>query len=209
MRFGLSLEPVGTEAVRARSMGKVTQELWSARDPRNRRNGLFSTVIFGPGFEDPEPERDRSRVDVTPWLAGGDPTTDRWGHIELGVAVPHPITGTSIDAIAVLPPAYRPIEFRADGQFAASDLNDLYQLVIGRAEKVRRLAMLDEGLALAEATELARCVTWLFVNPSADPWCTPKGRRLWSLADVLALAPSRDVLKSLLWALGYEARWSG
>jgi DNA-directed RNA polymerase beta' subunit len=64
---------------------------------------------------------------------------ERMGHIELAIAIEHPLVeGLLLNSIPVLPPELRPM-IRVGNRYATSDLNDLYCRVINRNNRVLRL----------------------------------------------------------------------
>jgi DNA-directed RNA polymerase beta' subunit len=194
------------EQTRARSSGVVTRPIWAAGDPELRRAGLFDPEIFGPGWADPTPHVERERVDGTVDTFVRDVGRERYGHIELPVAIPHPLGGPPLEVLAVIPPSLRPIVYLHAGRYSASDLNDLYQRVIELAARLRRLLQFDPGYARRGAPELARAVEHLFTNASAEAARTPAGRSMTALVHHLQIA-GRDAVRALCWGLGYVATW--
>jgi DNA-directed RNA polymerase beta' subunit len=203
---GLALRSVTGEDIRARSSGAITRPVWAASDPELRRGGLFDPEIFGRGWEDPTPNAQRERVDgsVDTFVAH---VSTNFGHIELAVPVTNPLTGDTLDAIAVLPPSLRPLIYLQNARYSASNLNDLYQQVIEISARLRRLREMDPDSGAKHGVDLARAVEQLFVNGTAHPARTPTGRQMTSIADHLRIA-GRSGVKSLLWSLGFDASWS-
>lgn len=89
--------PAPTDCVVAGSSGRVDNPLaYDTRTFRAEPGGLFSTEVFGPIPWEGEPR-------VTE-----DARSDRWGHIELPVTVPHPDDPTvPLAHVPVTPPAHR------------------------------------------------------------------------------------------------------
>jgi len=203
---GLSLRPITAEDIRARSSGQVTRPIWAAADPELRRGGLFDADIFGPGWEDPTPNIERERVEGTVDTFVSE-VGKQFGHIELPFLVPNPFTGDAMEAIAVLPPALRPLIYLHGARYSASNLNDLYQKVIEVSARLRRLSQMDPEHAGRHQVELAVSVEQLFLNGTAHPARTPTGRPVTAIADHLRIA-GRSGVKVLLWALGFEATWT-
>jgi DNA-directed RNA polymerase beta' subunit len=190
---GLTLRPATAEEIRGRSTGEVSRPIWAPGDPAVRRGGLFDSTIFGHAYDDPEPALVRERVDGTVDTFVSQVST-QFGHIELAVPVANPFTGAAMDALAVLPPTQRPIVYLSHARYSASPLNDLYQRVIEVNARPQRRG------------ELAAVVEQLLLNGSADPARTPQGRVMTSIADHLRIS-GRSAVKSLLFALGFEAHW--
>jgi DNA-directed RNA polymerase beta' subunit len=203
---GLSLRPVTAEDIRARSHGQVTRPIWAASDPDLRRAGLFDPDIFGKGWEDPTPNVERERVEGTVDTFVAE-VGNRFGHIELAVPVANPFTGDVMEAIAVLPPALRPLIYLQGALYSASNVNDLYQRVIEVSARLRRLRQMDPDHASRHAVELSRAVEQLMLNGTAHPARTPTGRPMSSIADHLRIA-GRSGIKVLLWTLGFDATWT-
>ena len=203
---GLSLRTITADDIRARSSGLVTRPIWAAADPELRRGGLFDPQIFGPGWEDPTPNVERERVEgsVDTFVAE---VGKQFGHIELPFPVPNPFTNTAVEAIAVLPPALRPLIYLHGARYSASNLNDLYQKVIEVAARLRRISQMDPEHAARHQIELAVAVEQLFLNGTAHPARTATGRPFTAIADHLRIA-SRSGIKTLLWSLGFEATWT-
>lgn len=205
---GLELRPITGADVRARSSGAVTRSVWATSDPELRRGSLFCPVIFGKGHEDPTPAVERTRVDSTVDTFVAQAGT-QFGHVELPVPVPNPLDPAhTLDAIAVLPPALRPLIYLHPARYSASNLNDLYERVIEVAARLGRMRQLDAGSGHRLAGELGHAVEQLFVNGAAEPARTPTGRPMASLVDHLRIV-GRSGVKSLLWALGFDASWAG
>lgn len=207
LRNGLVLRPATPDEIRGISAGAITRPIWAAGDPELRRAGLFDPEIFGPGWHDPAPHIDRERVEGTVDTFVRDVGRELYGHIELPVAVPHPITGEPLEVLAVIPPSLRPLIYLQHARYSASDLNDLYQRVIEVSAKLRRIKMLDEGAALRGAPDLARAVEHLFLNDSAEPARTATGRPMTALVHHLQIS-GRAAVRSLSWGLGYVASWT-
>lgn len=190
---GLSVRPATADEIRARSSGAITRPIWAVGDPAQRRGGLFDPAIFGNAYDDPEPTLVRERVDgtVDTFVAR---VSMQFGHIELAYPVANPFTGAAMEAIAVMPPTLRPIVYLSRARYSASPLNDLYQRV------------LEINARLHPAGALGEAVEQLMLNGSANPARTPQGRAYVSIADHLRIA-GRSAVKSLLFALGFDAQW--
>jgi DNA-directed RNA polymerase beta' subunit len=207
LRSGLVLTRATAEQIRERSAGAITRPIWAAGDPELRRAGLFDPEIFGAGWADPTPGVDRERVEGTVDTFVRDVGREAYGHIDLPVPVPHPIAGDPLEVIAVIPPSLRPLIYLQHARYSASDLNDLYQRVIEIAAKLRRIKTLDPELAARGAPDLARAVTHLFLNTSAEPARTATGRPMTALVHHLQIS-GRGAVRALCWGLGYVATWA-
>ena len=207
LRKGLSLTPATAEQIRERSAGVITRPIWAAGDPELRRAGLFDPDIFGPGWSDPTPGVDRDRVEGNVDTFVRDVGREAYGHIELPVPVPHPITGDPLEVIAVIPPSLRPLIYLQHARYSASELNDLYQRVIEVAAKLRRIKTFDPPLAARGAPDLARVVEHLFLNSSGEPARTPTGRPMTALVHHLQIS-GRAGVRALALGMGYVATWS-
>jgi DNA-directed RNA polymerase beta' subunit len=207
LRKGLSLTPTTPEQIRERSAGAITRPIWAAGDPELRRAGLFDPDIFGPGWSDPTPGVDRDRVEGNVDTFVRDVGREAYGHIELPVPVPHPITGDPLEVIAVIPPSLRPLIYLQHARYSASELNDLYQRVIEVAAKLRRIKTFDPELAARGAPDLARVIEHLFLNGSQEPARTPTGRPMTALVHHLQIS-GRAGVRALCWGLGYIAAWA-
>ncbi|MGE0868203.1 MAG: hypothetical protein AB7P03_06570 [Kofleriaceae bacterium] len=196
LKAGLEVTPVSADEVRARSRGAVAAIDWGA---------LFEPTIFGSGWEDPTPGVERERVESEIETFVANIGVAQFGHIELGAAIAHPLTREPVDAIAVIPPALRPVTYLHPRRFAASDVNDLYLAVLGAVDKVRRLRALEPEFP---AVLVERAVEALMLNTSGDPVRRPYGRPLRSIADHLRLG-GREPVRALLWGLGLRATWAG
>ncbi|MGE0545557.1 MAG: hypothetical protein AB7O24_06440 [Kofleriaceae bacterium] len=196
LRAGLVVEPLTSGEIRARSRGEVATPAWDV---------LFDERIFGAGWEDPIPAAERERVESEIDTYVADIGAGQFGHIELGASIEHPLTREPIEAIAVIPPALRPITYLHPRRFAASDINDLYLAVLGAIDKLRRLRGLDPTFP---ATTVARGVEALMLNMTGEPVRMPYGRPLRSIADHLRLG-GREPVRALLWGIGLRARWAG
>lgn len=203
---GLSLRPLTTDEIRARSSGQVSRPIWAVGDSEQRRATLFDPQIFGPGFDDPQPELERERVEgnVDTFVAQ---VSNQFGHIELAFPVANPFTGHAMDVIAVMPPTLRPMIYLSRARYSASNVNDLYQRVIEVSARLRRLRQMDPDHANRHAVEVEVAVEQLFLNGTADPARSPTGRPMTSIADHLRIA-GRSGVKVLLWSLGFEASWT-
>lgn len=207
LQAGLTLRRATPDEIRARSSGAITRPIWAAGEPELRRGGLFDPEIFGPGWSDPTPGVDRERVEGTVDTFVRDVGREAYGHIELPVPVPHPIAGDPLEVIAVIPPSLRPLVYLQQARYSASDLNDFYQRVIEISGKLRRVKMLDPDHAARGAPDLARAIEHLFLNASAEPARTPKGRPMTALVHHLQIA-GRGAVRALFLGLGYVATWS-
>jgi len=206
LRAGLTLVPATPAQIRERSGGAITRPIWAAGDPELRRAGLFDPDIFGPGWSDPTPGVDRERVEGNVDTFVRDVGREAYGHIDLPVPVPHPITGDPLEVVAVIPPSLRPLIYLQHARYSASELNDLYQRVIEVAGKLRRIKTFDPELAARGAPDLARAVEHLFLNGTAEPARTATGRPMTALVHHLQIA-GRAAVRALAWGLGYVATW--
>jgi DNA-directed RNA polymerase beta' subunit len=203
---GLSLRSITADDIRARSSGEVTRSIWPDPDPELASAGLFDPAIFGKGWEDPTPGVARERVEgnVDTFVAE---VGNRFGHVELAAPVENPFTGDPMEAIAVLPPALRPLIYLQGARYSASNVNDLYQRVIEVSSRLRRLQQMDPEHASRHTPELAASVEQLMANATANPARTATGRQISSIADHLRIV-GRSGMKVLLWSLGFDATWT-
>jgi DNA-directed RNA polymerase beta' subunit len=208
LRNGLVLTRATTAQILERSSGAITRPIWAAGDPELRRGGLFDPEIFGPGWSDPTPGVDRERVEGNVDTFVRDVGREAYGHIELPVPVPHPITGDPLEVVAVIPPSLRPLIYLQHARYSASELNDLYQRVIEVAGKLRRIKTFDPELAARGAPDLARAIEHLFLNDSSEPARTPTGRPMTALSHHLQIS-GRGAVRALCWGLSYVATWPG
>lgn len=96
--------------------------------------------------------------------------------------------GLVFDALPVLPPDWRPLVLLDDGNFATSDLNDLYRRVINQNNRLKKLIELDAPPAILcnEKALLQRSVDGLFDNGNSDrPVLGSNKRALKSLSEIL------------------------
>jgi hypothetical protein len=201
------------DEIRTRSSGEVTRAEWTVRPPR--AGGLLDASIFGD--EVALPLDDRRRVDMRVermQLRGGPaPGPTRFGHIELHTAVPHPLEDRhgELTVIPVLPPRFRPIEVSGARDFAASDINDLYQVVIARAVVLGRLRglMAPPDVTGPQEAAVRQAVEHLMTNRGPSCRRTPSGRPLLPLQDVLWSMETREDIAAVFWALGLTASWDG
>ncbi|NLG12291.1 MAG: DNA-directed RNA polymerase subunit beta', partial [Elusimicrobia bacterium] len=106
------------------------------------------------------------------------------GLIKTGIKPESLITGT----IMVIPPDLRPLLPLDGGRFVASDLNDLYQRVINRNNRLKKLMQIQapDIIVRNEKRMLQEAVDALFDNGKHGNPILGKGRRpLKSLADAL------------------------
>jgi DNA-directed RNA polymerase subunit beta' len=97
--------------------------------------------------------------------------------------------------LPVLPPSRRPIFLMSQGNFATSDLNDLYRRIINRNNRLRKLIELNapEVILRNESRELQRSVDSLLDNEQmANPVLGSLNRPLVSLANFLTRAAQRQ-----------------
>jgi len=100
-----------------------------------------------------------------------------------------------LDAIAVLPPDLRPLVLLSSGEFATSDLNDLYRWVVNRSNRLKKMVEIGapEVIIRNEKRELQKAVDALFANcRSQEPVTDDNGRPLVCLTQHLI-----DLLKQL------------
>jgi hypothetical protein len=88
-----------------------------------------------------------------------------------------------LQLLLVLPPELRPLVPLDGGQFASSDLNDLYARVINRNNRIRRLLELAAPITIvrSDAIELQALVDTLFANELRKKPARSEGRVLRSL----------------------------
>lgn len=114
------------------------------------------------------------------------------------------VTTWTTDSLAVLPPDWRPLVLLDSGNFATSDLNDLYRQVINRNNRLRKLMELNAPAVIidSESRQLQVAVDALFANhllPEADRALGSAGR---PLVDLLLMMSNRIVqdLKRVDWS---------
>ncbi|MFC1479060.1 DNA-directed RNA polymerase subunit beta' [Planctomycetota bacterium] len=93
-----------------------------------------------------------------------------------------------LDVIPVIPPDLRPLVHLESGNFATSDLNDLYRRVINRNNRIKKLIELSapEVIIRNEKRMLQQAVDALFDNSRCQRTVLGPGRRpLKSLSDIL------------------------
>jgi hypothetical protein len=93
----------------------------------------------------------------------------------------HQLQWIVLDAIAVLPPDLRPLVLLDSGNFATSDLNDLYRWVVNRSNRLKKLVEIGapEVIIRNEKRELQKAVDALFANcRTQDPVTDDNGRPL-------------------------------
>ena len=93
-----------------------------------------------------------------------------------------------MDVIAVIPPDLRPLVLLSNGNFATSDLNDLYQRIINRNNRLKKLVDLDAppNIIRNEKRELQQAVDALFDNGRCrQPVLGSPDRPLKSLTDMI------------------------
>jgi DNA-directed RNA polymerase beta' subunit len=154
--------------------GEVTCELRSSLDLRPEPGNLYSEEIFG-ALDDPSAR------------------ATRFGYIQLAVPVNH-ITGAGqISILPVLPPALRPPPPEVDAVDRLSDLDAIYERILGRTARARHLASISAPTAIVEEASgwVQRMVDVLFANawePPSSPavmrYTGPNKRRLVSLRDL-------------------------
>lgn len=116
-----------------------------------------------------------------------------------GVALPSgdPAGWLVLDCLPVLPPGLRPLRLRRDGSVAPGDLNELYQRVINRNNRLRKLVELNAPPVIVrnEMRMLQQSVDALFDNGQLrQPVLGRRGRPLRSLADRVERRLTRDLL---------------
>ncbi len=93
-----------------------------------------------------------------------------------------------LDVLPVIPPDLRPLVHLESGNFATSDLNDLYRRVINRNNRIKKLIELSapEVIIRNEKRMLQQAVDALFDNSRCQRTVLGPGRRpLKSLSDIL------------------------
>ncbi len=93
-----------------------------------------------------------------------------------------------MDVVPVIPPDLRPLVFLESGNFATSDLNDLYRRVINRNNRLKKLIDLNapEVIIRNEKRMLQQAVDALFDNTrSKRPLIGSNNRPLKSLTDMI------------------------
>ena len=92
-----------------------------------------------------------------------------------------------ISNLPVLPPDLRPILQMSDTLIVASDLNNLYQRVIYRNNRYEKLRFIDFNFVTSIQRLVQDAVDRLIENGKAGskPFCSPSGRPLKSLSDIL------------------------
>ena len=92
-----------------------------------------------------------------------------------------------ISNVPVLPPDLRPILQMSDTLIVASDLNNLYQRVIYRNNRYEKLRFIDFNFVTSIQRLVQDAVDRLIENGKAGskPFCSPSGRPLKSLSDIL------------------------
>jgi len=116
-----------------------------------------------------------------------------------GLALPSgdPAGWLVLGCLPVLPPGLRPLRLRRDGSVAAGDLNELYQRVINRNNRLRKLVELNAPPVIVwnEMRMLQQSVDALFDNGQLrQPVLGRRGRPLRSLADRVERRLTRDLL---------------
>jgi DNA-directed RNA polymerase beta' subunit len=179
-RPGLRLRWLDPAELHARSRGRVTNA--DGRNPRTHkpeRAGLACCRIFGP-VEDLQCLCAKYRGDihrgVTCEKCGVEVLEvavrrERFGHIELPTAVPHPwAPQRALECLLVLPAGFReqpPSDHRHD----LRGLNGLYQRVLGRAERLGRCIQhcAPSLIVEHETARLERAVARAFGLPRRRP----------------------------------------
>ena len=93
-----------------------------------------------------------------------------------------------LDAIPVIPPELRPLVMLDSGNFATSDLNDLYRRLINRNNRLKKLLDMNapEVIIKNEKRMLQQSVDALFDNPRCKrPVVATGNRPLKSLTDMI------------------------
>ena len=113
----------------------------------------------------------------------------RWLAQALLSSKPTVLTDMITKVLPVIPPDLRPLVLLENGNFATSDLNDLYRIVINRNNRLRKLSELNapESILHNEATELQHCVDKLYDNKHCNQPVLGSSRRpLKSLTDMIS-----------------------
>jgi DNA-directed RNA polymerase subunit beta' len=114
-----------------------------------------------------------------------------------------------LGCIPVIPPNLRPLVLMDSGNFAASDLNDLYKQVINRNKYLRKLADLNapEVIIRNEKRRLQRAVDALFDNSRCQrPMLGSSNRPMKSLTDMIRGKQGRLRENLLSKRVNYSAR---
>lgn len=92
------------------------------------------------------------------------------------------------DQVLVLPPDIRPLVPLYNGNWATSDLNDLYRRVINRNNRLRKLIELKAPhvILVNEHGQLQKSVDALFANSQLKPTLLSEGRPLVGLSQLFA-----------------------
>lgn len=106
---------------------------------------------------------------------------------------PRAIACLSTDVLPVMPPDWRPLVLLDSGNFATSDLNDLYRQIVNRGNRLRKLRELNAPLIIIdnECREFQEAVDRLHGNgllPEAEAVRGDNGR---PLVDLLTMLCSR------------------
>ena len=175
------VELASDEEIASWTSGVVRHELRSSLDLTPEPGNLYSEQIFG-------------------LLTDETARATRFGRIELSVAVTHaafagtPRAGQRFAVLPVLPPALRPAPPSKDPVDRMSDIDILYERIISRSGRARRLRQLGVAAELVAAEEawVQRSVDVLFANawqppgaPAIERYVGPNRRTLMSLRDVL------------------------
>src|SRR5204863_519626 len=161
--------------IRSWSFGEVKKpETINYRTYRPEKDGLFCERIFGPekdwecacgkyrGMKYKGMICDRCGVKVTHSRV----RRKRMGHIELAAPVVHIWFLKAMPSRLGIPPDLRPLVLLDSGNFATSDLNDLYRRIINRNNRLKKLVDLNapEVIIRNEKRMLQQSVDALFDN---------------------------------------------
>ncbi len=114
--------------------------------------------------------------------------TKRLKMLEKVKASPNQVDWMVMDVVPVIPPDLRPLVFLESGNFATSDLNDLYRRVINRNNRLKKLIDLNapEVIIRNEKRMLQQSVDSLFDNARCKrPLLGSNNRPLKSLTDMI------------------------
>jgi hypothetical protein len=114
-------------------------------------------------------------------------------------------TALTLETLSVMPADLRPLVLLDSGNFATSDLNDLYRRVVNRALRLVKLQELNapQTILLNEGRMLQQTVDALFANcllPERGAVHGDNGRRLRDALDLLLASLSEDRSKRVAWS---------
>ncbi len=127
---------------------------------------------------------------------------------EHGKEVPFDLRSLIQNDVYVIPPDYRPLVLLDSGNFATSDLNDLYRRVINRSNRLRKLRELNAppGIIDNEIRELQLCVDQLQANGwKSSPTMGRSDRPLLSGLDLVLPRICGEETKRVDWSASARA----